>query len=95
MSDFKFNIKYRPGKTNTDADTMSRLPLDIERYIESCSQNISPEDIMAVMVGETNQRNNGETWITTSNALNILNELETHLTTKAGVYVSKRKIQQE
>ena len=47
------------------------------------------------MVGATNKRNNGETWIATSNALNILNELETHLTTKAGVHVSKQKIQQE
>ena len=70
---------------------MSRLPLDIERYIESCSQKISPEEIMAVMVGATNQRNNGETWIVTSNVLTILDTLETCLTTRDGILVSKQR----
>ena len=50
---------------------------------------------MAVMVGATNQRNNGETWIVTSNVLTILNTLETCLTTEDGILVSKKKIQQE
>ena len=95
LSDVNFIIKYRLGKTNTDAGTMSRLPFDIERYIESCNQKISPEEIMVVMVGATNQRNNGETWIVTSNVLTILDTLETCLTTKDGILVSKKKIQQE
>ena len=28
LADFNFDIKYRPGKSNIDADMLSRLPLD-------------------------------------------------------------------
>ena len=28
LADFNFNIKYRPGKSNIEADMLSRLPLD-------------------------------------------------------------------
>ncbi|RXN20532.1 Retrovirus-related Pol poly from transposon [Labeo rohita] len=31
LSDYNFDIKYRPGKENIDADTLSRCPLDIEQ----------------------------------------------------------------
>ena len=76
LSDFKFDIRYRPGRVNKDADTMSRLPLDIEKYIESCSQKVSPEEIMAIMAGATNQGDGGESWLVTCNAINMLQELE-------------------
>ena len=33
LADFNFTIKYRPGKTNTDADVLSRMPLDLLRSI--------------------------------------------------------------
>ena len=29
LADFHFDIRYRPGKTNIDADMLSRCPLDI------------------------------------------------------------------
>ncbi len=29
LADFQFTIRYRPGHVNIDADTLSRLPLDI------------------------------------------------------------------
>lgn len=32
LSDFRFNIRYRPGRVNIDADTLSCLPLDIEAF---------------------------------------------------------------
>lgn len=33
LADFRFSIKYRPGKVNMDADTLFRLPLDIDTYV--------------------------------------------------------------
>ena len=36
LADFNFTIKYRPGKVNTDADTLSRIP-DFESYMGTCT----------------------------------------------------------
>ena len=41
LSDFNFNIKYRPGASNTDADSLSRLPGYFEQYMASCTQAVS------------------------------------------------------
>lgn len=38
LSDFRFDIKYRLGKSNIDADTLLCLPLDMEFYAESCTR---------------------------------------------------------
>jgi len=35
LSDFNFTIHYRPGKTNIDADTLSRMPLDDTAHMET------------------------------------------------------------
>lgn len=48
LADFKFSIKYRPGKVNGDADGLSRMPLDMEQYIHTCSQEMGPEVITTV-----------------------------------------------
>ena len=29
LADFRFTVNYRPGKSNSDADGLSRMPLDI------------------------------------------------------------------
>lgn len=31
LADYNFEIKYRPDEMNRDADTMSRIPLDINQ----------------------------------------------------------------
>ncbi len=30
LADLYFTIRYRPGKENVDADSLSRMPVDIE-----------------------------------------------------------------
>lgn len=48
LADFNFSIKYRPGKANGDADGLSRMPLDMEQYMGTCSQEMEPEVITTV-----------------------------------------------
>ena len=43
LADFNFDIKYRPGKSNIDADMLSRLPLDPNEYIENCSAEMEKD----------------------------------------------------
>ena len=47
LSDFNYNIKYRPGRINKDADALSRLPLDIDRYMRMCTEEISINTIIS------------------------------------------------
>lgn len=32
LADFRFQVKYHPGKSNIDTDTLSRMPSNIEDY---------------------------------------------------------------
>ena len=41
LADFNFEIRYRPGKWNTDADSLSRIPADFKNYMDSCTENSS------------------------------------------------------
>lgn len=36
LANSRFKVKYQPGNANVDADTLSRLPLDIDKYVDSC-----------------------------------------------------------
>lgn len=51
LADFRFSIKYRPGKVNVDADTLSRLPLDIDSYVEECTEELNGDAIRAAWEG--------------------------------------------
>lgn len=55
LADFNFDIKYHPGKSNQVADTLSRMPLDIDQYIQSCVMEISQEEVSALTTIVTTQ----------------------------------------
>lgn len=52
LSTYNFDIKYRPGKRNADADAMSRLPASIDRdtkeHLPAHSEEISLDSVHAV-----------------------------------------------
>lgn len=49
LADYHFTIRYRPGKNNNDADGLSRMPLSIEDYVNSCTREVSGETVSAFM----------------------------------------------
>lgn len=51
LADFRFIIKYRPGRANADADTLSRLPLDITKYVDSCTEELTRDTILETWEG--------------------------------------------
>ena len=51
LADFNFAINYKPGKTNVDADYLSRRPMDIAELKKSCTESVDPQSLGAVMSG--------------------------------------------
>lgn len=49
LADFHFTIRYRPGRENIDADTLSRLPLKIGTMMKECSEELSSDIIGATI----------------------------------------------
>ena len=47
QADFHFDIRYRPGKTNIDANTLSLLPLDLEASMVEYSERLSEDAVCA------------------------------------------------
>ena len=76
---FNFDIKYRPGKVNKDADTLSRIPLDINQYMPPCTQATSKEVIIATLSDIMALRNAEALWITAikgaNETLNLVSDI--------------------
>ena len=64
LAEFNFDIRYRPGKINTDADCLSRPPTDIQEYMKSCSEEISLETIQATVSAVQAQATGDVVWLT-------------------------------
>uniref|UniRef100_A0A8C5PXV4 Gypsy retrotransposon integrase-like protein 1 n=1 Tax=Leptobrachium leishanense TaxID=445787 RepID=A0A8C5PXV4_9ANUR len=63
LSDYHFDVKYRPGKINIDADTLSRIPLDIEKYTTECTEQLSSEVVRAVWDGARAAKKKDVAWV--------------------------------
>ena len=51
LADFNFTIKYRPGKENIDADSLSRKPRDVHDWTDECTETVDPRCMRAVVSG--------------------------------------------
>ena len=59
LADFNFEIRYRSGKLNAEADTLSRMPVSFEDYMQSCSEVVNQNvlDAISSSIQETNAVN--------------------------------------
>jgi len=48
LAEYYLTINYRPDRVHWDADRLSRMPLDMESYMQTCSQDASARVIDAV-----------------------------------------------
>ena len=64
LADFRFQVKYRPGKSNSDADTLSRIPLNIEDYMLTCCEGSSLEVIQTAICSAQFQSQDDFPWLT-------------------------------
>ena len=51
LADFNFNIRYRPGKLNGDADALSRMPKEIDEYMKMCIAEVNRDVVQASVSG--------------------------------------------
>ena len=57
LADFNFNNRYRPGKSNIDADVLSRLPLD------DCTVEMEKDAICATIQAVIHQEEDATPWV--------------------------------
>ncbi|KAL6461004.1 hypothetical protein MHYP_G00309700 [Metynnis hypsauchen] len=50
LADFHLVIKYRPGRENSDADGLSRMPVDVETMMSECTEELPPHAVQAVIM---------------------------------------------
>lgn len=62
LADFNFSVKYRPGKENVDADSLSRMPLDVESFMKECSEEMPSDVIGATTEAVKNQDESSVSW---------------------------------
>ena len=64
LAGFRFQVKYRPGKSNFDADTLSRMLFNIEDYIKTCCEESRSEVVQASICFVQFQSEEGFPWLT-------------------------------
>ncbi|KAJ7991697.1 hypothetical protein DPEC_G00286570 [Dallia pectoralis] len=47
LADFHFTIRYRPGKENVDADSLSRMPVNMEVMMGQCTEKLTSDCVRA------------------------------------------------
>lgn len=78
LADFRFDIRYRPGKSNVDADTLSRLPLDMEKYEMACTEELSNEAVRTTWDGSQVAEQKDVAWVAALNMRSSDSHLQSH-----------------
>ena len=64
LADFNFKIRYKPGRVHRNADELSRMPIDFEKYMDLCTEETSQEFIKATINAVQLQDKNLSNWVT-------------------------------
>lgn len=84
LADFNFTIRYRPGKTNTDADTLSRLPECMGEYMTSCTEETCQKELQTIIQSVEAQNLGRINWISSiTTDPTVVSEAEPPLLTRS------------
>ena len=73
-----FNIKYRTGKSNVDADFLSRMPLNIDEYIPQCTEGLATSILQATASACCRQHQGTVTWVSALSTMSANFDLQDH-----------------
>ncbi|CAB3998105.1 Hypothetical predicted protein [Paramuricea clavata] len=57
------SVRYRPGKLNTDADTLSRLLEHMSKYMDSCTEETCQDELRAIVQSIQLEDKGKVTWV--------------------------------
>lgn len=63
LADFHFDIKYRPGKMNADADMLSRYPVKLHDNMSEYTEAMGPDVISAIWQGNKAAEEEDVPWV--------------------------------
>lgn len=70
-------MKYRPGKSSVDADTFSRIPLNIGDYMKTCCEGSSSESAQIAACSVQFQNQEDLPWLLAlTDSLTILDDYD-------------------
>ena len=68
LADYNLTIKYRRGKSNVNADILSRMSLDMDQYARECTEEV-PKDVLEATLEAVREQARGTTpWVTSISA---------------------------
>ena len=78
LADFNFDIRYRPGKANVDANSLSRLPANIETLMAECTEELSTDTFAATVAAMNAQHKGDAVWMVALGNTDICQVEERH-----------------
>ena len=82
LADYNFTIHYRPGKSNGDADGLSRLPLAIDDYMRECTEEVNKE-ILHATIAPVQETVNDTGWLTSLQDPSLITTVDQEILTVA------------
>jgi hypothetical protein len=94
LADFNISkIHYKLGPTNTAADTLSHLPLDVEQYMASCTMTTEKEQMSAVVGSQSGWEEVDQVWVNCLSA-EMVSDLESQAKSMVAIEtLSKSQVQ--
>lgn len=86
LADFHFTIKYRPGKANVDADTLSRYPVKLPDHLMEYTEIMPPDVVSAIWQGDKARRDEDVPWAA---ALQLCSSDEDSLPTSTPMFTAE------